>query len=323
MLNLFKSLADSTRLRLLRIMRQGDFTVQELTQILAMGQSRISRHLKILSADGVLRVEKQGTWHYYGLSPEAGLFKDIWPFVEKCLHEVVGQEQDAAGVLEVMAARRKRSQDFFDRHAREWDNMHVALLGLPDYQDALLAMVPSGGLLVEIGAGTGSLLPQLARKGDHTVGLDHAPSMVALARETLAHHPHAAKVEVRLAEMNHLPFPDRSVHAVVMNQVLHHAERPVEVLGEVGRVLERRGRLVIADLARHQHDWARERLADQWLGFNRHEIAGWLAEAGMVLQTYQELGNTATQQPVLLLCAGLADALNSTTPEDLSDDRQS
>jgi ArsR family transcriptional regulator len=48
MLSLFKVLADGTRLRLLRILRQGDFTVQDLMQILDMGQSRISRHLKLL-----------------------------------------------------------------------------------------------------------------------------------------------------------------------------------------------------------------------------------------------------------------------------------
>ena len=63
MLSLFKVLADGTRLRLLRILRQGDFTVQDLTQILGMGQSRISRHLKLMSEAGLLQVEKQGTWH--------------------------------------------------------------------------------------------------------------------------------------------------------------------------------------------------------------------------------------------------------------------
>ena len=63
MLSLFKVLADGTRLRLLRILRQGDFTVQDLMQILDMGQSRISRHLKLMSAAGLLQVEKQGTWH--------------------------------------------------------------------------------------------------------------------------------------------------------------------------------------------------------------------------------------------------------------------
>ncbi len=306
MQSLFKVLADSTRLRLLRLLRQGDFTVQDLMQILSMGQSRISRHLRLLSEAGLLRVEKQGTWHYYRLSPGEGLFSDIWPFIEAHLAELAWQEQDAAGVLQVMAERRRRSQEFFNRHARDWDNMHVELLSLPEYRDPLLDLLPEGGLLVEIGAGTGHLLPLLACKAARTVGLDHSPSMVAMARETIIQNQLADQVEIRLAEMNHLPFADGAVRTVVMNQVLHHAERPLEVFKEIRRVLEPQGVLVLADLIRHQHDWVRQRLADQWLGFNRSELESWLAESGMFTRTYRQFGSPATQQPVFLMSAGVA-----------------
>lgn len=305
MLNLFKTLADSTRLRLLRILRQGDFTVQDLMQILDMGQSRISRHLKLLSEAGLLRVEKQGTWHYYRLSPEEGLFSEVWPSLESRLADIEGQDRDSAGVLQVMTQRRKRSQDFFNDHARDWDRMHLELLKLPDYQENLLDMLPVGGLVVEIGVGTGSLLPLLAQKGQHTVGLDHSPSMVGLARENVAKCKLEDKVEVRLAEMNHLPFTDGSVRAVVLNQVLHHAEHPVEVFREIHRILERQGLLVMADLTRHEYDWTRERLADQWLGFTQNELEGWLAEVGLQMFSYQEYGDSASQQTVLLLTAGI------------------
>lgn len=305
MLNLFKTLADSTRLRLLRILRQGDFTVQDLMQILDMGQSRISRHLKLLSEAGLLQVEKQGTWHYYRLSYGEGLFNDMWRFIESRLAGIEGLDRDATGVLQVMTERRRRSQDFFNDHARDWDRMHVELLNLPDYQEDLLALLPAGGLLVEIGAGTGSLLPLLAEKSEHTVGLDHSPSMVGLARETVAGHQFTGKVEVRLAEMNHLPFADGSVRTVVMNQVLHHAEQPVEVLREIHRVLEVGGQLVMADLTRHELDWARDRLADQWLGFKQKELESWFAEVGLKMSTYQEFGDSTSQQSVLLLTAGV------------------
>jgi ArsR family transcriptional regulator len=224
--------------------------------------------------------------------------------VEARLVELAWQEQDAAGVLQVMTERRRRSQDFFNRHARDWDNMHVELLSLPDYRDSLLDLLPEDGLLVEIGAGTGSLLPLLVRKAARVVGLDHSPSMVALARETIVQNQLADQVEIRLAEMNHLPFADGAVRTVVMNQVLHHAEQPVEVLKEISRVLDPQGMLVLADLVRHQHDWVRHRLADQWLGFKRNELESWLAEAGMFFGTYREFGDPATQQPVFLMSAG-------------------
>jgi ArsR family transcriptional regulator len=107
-----------------------------------------------------------------------------------------------------------------------------------------------------------------------------------------------------------------------MNQVLHHAEQPIDVLREIGRVLETRGVLVLADLTRHQHDWTRERLADQWLGFTRSELENWLAETGMLLTHYREFGDPATQQSVLLLSASIINNPNEVTMEALSDDRQ-
>lgn len=305
MLKLFKTLADNTRLRLLRILRQGDFKVQDLMQILDMGQSRVSRHLKILSDADLLQIEKQGTWHYYRLAFDEGLFREIWPAIEVRMSELEEYERDAVSVLQVMAERRKRSQEFFDRHARDWDSMHVDLLNLPDYKSKLLDMVPTGGLLVEVGVGTGSLLPLLADKGERMLGLDHSPSMISLARESVASHRLTDRVEVRLAEMNHLPLADCSASTVVLNQVLHHAEQPAEVFREIYRVLEPDGTLVIADLARHEHDWARERLADQWLGFRRNEIEKWLVEAGLQLTSYQEINGTSGQQTVLLLTVGV------------------
>ena len=305
MLEVLKILADTTRLRLLRILRQGDFTVQDLMQALNMGQSRISRHLILMNEAGLLKVEKQGTWRYYRLAPESSFFQKIWPAIEAHLDELDMQEQDANGVLAIMAERRKRSQEFFDRHARDWDVMHTELLNLPDYQADLLALLPAGGLTVEIGVGSGTLLPLLIDKADRVVGLDQSPSMVTLARETVQHHHLNKRVDVRLAEMNHLPLADDSVRTVVMNQVLHHAEQPVDVLREVGRVLAGGGLLVVADLTRHEHDWVRERLADQWLGFKRQELDGWLNEAGMQICTYQEFGGSGSYQGVLLLTAKL------------------
>jgi len=304
MLEVFKILADQTRLRLLRILRQGDFTVQDLMQILNMGQSRISRHLLLMSESGLLKVEKHGTWRYYRLAPENKIFQDIWPTIDTHLAGLEMHEDDAVAVARVMTERRQRSQEFFERNAREWDALHVELLKLPDYQNTLLDLLPNVGLIVEVGVGSGALLPVLASKGGRVVGLDQSPAMVALARERVSTFHLVDRVDVRLGEMKYLPFPDASVQAVVMNQVLHHAEQPGEVLKEVRRVLGDDGLLVIADLTRHEHDWVRDRLADQWLGFSYAELENWLEEAGLSILSYQEYGDLKKEQTVFLLAAG-------------------
>ncbi|NIQ94946.1 MAG: winged helix-turn-helix transcriptional regulator, partial [Desulfuromonadales bacterium] len=82
MLVTLKTLADKTRLRLLAILARGEFTVQELTSILQMGQSRVSRHLRILLDAGLIVLKKQGTWSYYRLDLSGGLFGRLWPIIE-------------------------------------------------------------------------------------------------------------------------------------------------------------------------------------------------------------------------------------------------
>ncbi|MFH1567541.1 MAG: metalloregulator ArsR/SmtB family transcription factor, partial [Gemmatimonadota bacterium] len=48
LLKIHKALADETRLRLVRLLARGALNVNELIAILEMGQSRVSRHLRIL-----------------------------------------------------------------------------------------------------------------------------------------------------------------------------------------------------------------------------------------------------------------------------------
>src|SRR6185369_6213129 len=133
MLDLFKALADPCRLRLTAVLLHGEFTVQELTRILNMGQSRISRHLKILTEAGVLSVKHQGTWSYYRAGDGSSLFSAIRPALEGELDTLPQRSADLSAVAALLEERRKRSQEFFDRHARQWDELARTLLPLPEY----------------------------------------------------------------------------------------------------------------------------------------------------------------------------------------------
>ena len=50
-----RAVAEPTRLRLLSLCAEGEFTVSELTQIVGQSQPRVSRHLKQLSDAGLLQ----------------------------------------------------------------------------------------------------------------------------------------------------------------------------------------------------------------------------------------------------------------------------
>src|SRR5215218_11018504 len=60
-----RAAADPSRLRLLAICSQGEWTVSELVQVLGQSQPRISRHLKILAEAGLLDRFREGGWVFY------------------------------------------------------------------------------------------------------------------------------------------------------------------------------------------------------------------------------------------------------------------
>lgn len=299
-LDTFKALADPCRLRLVAILLHGEFTVQELTRILGMGQSRISRHLKILSEAGILGVKRQGTWSYYRVGGDNRFFAAIRPVLEQELATLPDQGRDLAAVAAVLEERRQRSREFFDRHARQWDDLARTLLPVPEYRRHLLTLVPEGGTLVEIGVGTGGLLAELAVRADRVIGVDHSPAMLAEARQRLTDNG-ITGIDLRLGEMTHLPLPDGSAGSVLLNMVLHHAADPPAVLAEIRRVLQPGGLLLIADLARHEREAAREQLADQWLGFDETELTGWLRGAGFGDIVHERIEGAAGQEAVLVV----------------------
>ena len=302
MLDTLKALADPIRLRLTAVLLSGEFTVQELTAILGVGQSKASWHLKILTEAGILTVKRQGTWSYYRAGSNSPFFAAIRPAFEQYLATLPERHNDLAAVATILEGRRQRSQEFFDRYARQWDNLAGTLLPMPEYLPRLVALVPNAGTAVEIGVGTGGLLADLAAKADTVIGVDHSPAMLEEAGRRVAESG-ASAIELRLGEMTHLPFPDASADCAVLNMVLHHAADPPTVLAEIRRILSQSGLLLIADLARHERETAREQLADQWLGFDEAELTGWLKDAGFGEVVCERIDGTAGQEAVLVVTA--------------------
>jgi len=305
MLTVLKALADPIRLRLLAILVHGERTVQDLTMVLRLGQSRVSHHLKALVEAGILSVKAQGTWKYYRLEPADAFVQELWPVLSARLAQVEGHDADLLALNHLLAERREQSLSFFEAHAREWDERARTLLPTPDYSETLLGLLPENRALVELGIGTGALLPQLRQRSRRLVGIDHSAAMLAEARRRL--NQSGLDAELRLGELLHLPLADAEMDCALLNMVLHHAERPDEVLSEVARVLVSGGRVVIADLLRHRDDAVRQTMADIWLGFEPEELRRWLAAAGFATIDLQVYDGPADRYSVLLVTAEKAD----------------
>jgi ArsR family transcriptional regulator, arsenate/arsenite/antimonite-responsive transcriptional repressor len=65
---LFRALADRTRLRIVNLLARGTLCVCDLQRILRLPQSSISRHLALLKSAGLIRDRRDGMRTFYALT---------------------------------------------------------------------------------------------------------------------------------------------------------------------------------------------------------------------------------------------------------------
>ncbi len=66
---LFKALSDPNRLRILKMLQTKSLCVCEITEILSLATSTVSKHLSILRDTGFIIEEKEGKWVNYMINP--------------------------------------------------------------------------------------------------------------------------------------------------------------------------------------------------------------------------------------------------------------
>jgi DNA-binding transcriptional ArsR family regulator len=67
-LNLTKALADENRIRLLLALRRGELCACQLTELLQLAPSTVSKHLFLLKHAGLLESRKDGRWIFFRLA---------------------------------------------------------------------------------------------------------------------------------------------------------------------------------------------------------------------------------------------------------------
>ncbi len=66
---IFKALSDPSRLRILKILQSKKLCVCEITSVIELATSTISKHLSILRDNGFILEEKEGKWINYYINP--------------------------------------------------------------------------------------------------------------------------------------------------------------------------------------------------------------------------------------------------------------
>ena len=68
---LYKSLSEETRIRIMMLLMQGELCVCDIQAVLEEPQSKISRHLAYLKHSGLLSSMRVGVWMHYSIKKSA------------------------------------------------------------------------------------------------------------------------------------------------------------------------------------------------------------------------------------------------------------
>ena len=279
-----KALADETRLRLLGVLARHELNVGEIVQVMDMGQSRISRHLKILMDAGLVGCQRHGLWAFYSASASNGS-RALLTAVLEGLAGLPEHKVDLDAAAQVLSERRRSTTRFFDGVASDWKRLSREMLGDFELGQAILGSLESSGrqlgTVVDLGCGPGLLLGHLAGAADCVIGVDNSARMLDAAAKLL---PEGPEVSLRIGDLEHLPLRDGEADAAVMSLVLHHLASPQAGVAEMGRVVRPGGRAVLADFLLHDNEALRTGYGDRWLGFAPDDLRSWLERAG-----FQEL----------------------------------
>jgi SAM-dependent methyltransferase len=135
----------------------------------------------------------------------------------------------------------KRHGDLWGDRATDWSENEE--LQVPTYEVGISA----GSAVLEVGCGSGVFLRNAADRGARVFGLDAAERLIELARRRVP------EAELRVGDMQFLPYEDDSFDVVAGFNSFFFAADMVAALREAGRVAMPRGSVVIQVWGRPEH----------------------------------------------------------------------
>lgn len=283
-----RALADTTRLRIMRLLSTMELAVGELAQVLGQSQPRVSRHVRILCDAGLAERRREGSWVFLRIAIAENRTPPIGAAVARLLDAAEADDtqfsarcaEDRRHLAAIRSARESLAAGWFARHADEWDQLRS--LHSPDGPvEAALAEALGAeiGSLLDVGTGTGRIAELLAPAASQVTALDNSPEMLRIARARLQNVTSGA-VDLVQGDFSDLPFAEATFDTLTLHQVLHYAQDPGLVLAEAARVTRSGGRIAIVDFAAHDREELRSAHAHARLGFSDDQMLALLTNAG-------------------------------------------
>jgi len=279
-------LSDPARVRLLKLLEEAELGVGELSKIVNMPQSSVSRHLKMLSEAGWVQRRSVGTATLVHMAVERlpASWQALWGMVRA---EVQDSHPDDMHRMEsIVALRSMNSKQFFEAMAGRWDGLRRDLFGDSFLLPTLLTLLSPDSVIADLGCGTGQALSLLAPVVNSLIGVDRESEMLARAGERLAGMDN---VSLRRGGLDALPIDAQSVDVALCMLVLHHVDDLGVAGTEVARILRPGGRLLVLDMVPHQRSEFRHTMGHRHCGFSKETLGGLGASGCLRMTSYRRL----------------------------------
>jgi len=311
---LYRLLGDEARLRLLRALSLERLNVTELTAVLGLAQSGVSRHLGLLKDAGLVREDREAGFAFYrlnldgaGEAGEALRSLLLVQFAEMATAAAV--RQDEARLHEVLRLRKEN----FQAHGNDSAQL-VPGRSWAAWARALGLLLPPL-TVADLGCGEGYLTIEISRWAKRVIAVDRSREVLARARD-LARRRRAANIVWKRGEIEDVPITDGAVDLALLSQALHHAGSPAVALSEAVRIVAPGGRVLVLDLRAHREEWVETRLGDRWLGFADEDLRRLLCAAGLE-RVQVRVGARRTGDPfTVLIASGVKKARRMAAAED-------
>jgi ArsR family transcriptional regulator len=273
------SLADGTRLRLLRLLERHELGVVELCDVLQLPQSTVSRHLKVLGDQKWVRSRRQATTHLYRmrldeLEPVA---RKLWVVTREQTDAWATSKQDQLRLDRLLTEREVDRDTFFAGAAEEWDRLRRELYGERFSTAAMLALLPGDYVVADLGCGSGNLAVELAPVVKQVIGVDGSAAMLKAAKKRAVLFDN---VDLRKGDLAAVPIESASCDAALLVLALTYVNDPAAVVGEMARILKPGGRGVIVDLLPHDREEFRRQTGQMSLGLEPGNVRRMMELAG-------------------------------------------
>ena len=279
---LYRVLGDEARLRLLRVLSRERLNVTELTGILGLAQSGVSRHLGLLKDARLVTEEKDGGYTYYTLAPalKDDALRPVWTTLQQQFAATSADpavRADDARLQEVLRLRKEN----FELHGADTRDARQLVPGRSwaAWSRAIGLLLPPLRV-ADLGCGEGYLTMEAARWAGRVIAVDRSEAVLERGRD-LTRRRRIANVVWRRGELEKLPIKDASVDVALLSQALHHAGDPLKAVAEAARITVPGGRVLILDLREHDEEWVRAKLGDRALGFDDTQLKRLLTAAGL------------------------------------------